>query len=156
MTSSSRKYLWLLALLATPLGAAWAGLGEGQESIDTASVRMSTRHSVARAQQYTLHELKSADGSRVQQFVTGNGRVFAVRWNTLYKPDLSSLLGTSFEDYKVAANKAAQRGGIQHQFRHEGNDLVVQSTGHLQVFSGYAYRQSLLPKGVRPSSLGLG
>lgn len=117
---------------------------------------MNARHSVARAQQYTVHELQSANGSLVQQFVTGNGQVFAVRWNTLYKPDLSSLMGTSFADYKTVANQAAQRGGIQRQFRHEGNDLVVQSSGHLQVFSGYAYKRSLLPQGLNPKSLGLG
>ncbi len=156
MTSSSRRYLWVLALLAAPAGVAWAGLGEGQASIETARVRMSARHSVARAQQYTVHELKSANGSLVQQFVTGNGQVFAVRWNTLYKPDLSSLMGTSFGDYKAVASQAAQRGGIQRQFHHEGSDLVVQSSGHLQVFSGYAYKRSLLPQGLNPKSIGLG
>ena len=156
MTFSSRQCLCALALIAAPAVSAWAGLGEGQASIDTDGVRMSARHSVARAQQYAMHELKSADGSRVQQFVAGNGRVFAVRWTTLYKPDLSALLGNSFEDYKVAANTVAQRGGIQRQFHHEGNDLVVQSSGHMQVFSGYAYRRSLLPQGLSPKSIGLG
>lgn len=156
MTFSSRQWLWALALMAAPAVTAWAGLGEGQASIDTDRVRMSARHSVARAPQYTVHELKAVDGSRVQQFVSGNGQVFAVRWNTLYKPDLSALLGTSFADYQGAAHEAAQRGGIQRQFHHEGNDLVVQSSGHLQVFSGYAYRRSLLPQGLSPKSIGLG
>jgi predicted heme/steroid binding protein len=139
-----------------PMAQAWAGLGEGEASIDTASVRMHARHSVARAQQYTVHELKMADGSRVQQYVAGNGQVFAVRWNTLYKPDLSVLLGNSFPDYASAAQMAAKRGGIQRQFHHEGNDLVVQSSGHLHVFSGYAYRRALLPRGVSVQSIGLG
>lgn len=142
--------------MAVPAVSAWAGLGEGQASIDTDRVRMSARHSVARVQQYTVHELKTADGSRVSQFVAGNGRVFAVRWTTLYKPNLSAILGNSFVDYQGAAHEAAKRGGIQRQFRHEGNDLVVQSSGHLQVFSGYAYRRSMLPQGLSPKSLGLG
>jgi predicted heme/steroid binding protein len=117
---------------------------------------MSARHSVSRAPEYTVHELKMADGSRVQQYVAGNGRVFAVRWNTLYKPDLSAMLGTSFPDYSSAAQLAARRGGIQRQFRHEGDDLVVQSSAHLHVFSGYAYRRAMLPRGVSPQSIGLG
>lgn len=156
MTFNSHPWLWALALMATPVASAWAGLGEGQSSIDTDRVRMSARHSVARVQQYAVHELKTADGSRVQQFVAGDGRVFAVRWTTLYKPDLSTLLGTSFTDYQGAAHQAAQRGGIQRQFHHEGNDLVVQSSGHLQVFSGYAYRRSMLPQGLNPKLIGLG
>jgi hypothetical protein len=156
MTSSSSKHLWTLVLLAAPALSAWGGLGEGQSSITTDQVRMSARHSVARAQQYSVHELKMPDGSRVQQYVGGNGVVFAVRWQTLYKPDLSAMLGTSFPDYSNAANMAAKRGGIQRQFRHEGNDLVVQSSGHLHVFSGYAYRRTLLPQGVSAQSMGLG
>jgi hypothetical protein len=135
---------------------AWAGLGEGEASIDTDRVRMSARHSVARVQQYAVHELKMADGSRVQQYVAGNGKIFAVRWDTLYKPDLSALLGSSFPDYASAAQVAAKRGGIQRQFHHEGNDLVVQSSGHLHVFSGYAYRRTMLPNGVSAQSIGLG
>jgi hypothetical protein len=154
MTFSSPKHLLLLALLGTPL--AWAGLGEGEASIDTARVRMSARHAIARSPQYAMHELKAADGSQVQQYVASNGVVFAVRWNTLYKPNLSKLLGTSFPTYASAAQQAGQRGGIQRQFRHEGGDLVVQSTGHLHVFSGYAYRPSLLPRGLTAQSIGLG
>lgn len=142
-----------MAAIAAP---ARAGLGEGQASIDSDRVRMSARHSVARAQQYTVHDLTMADGSRVQQYVAENGQVFAVRWNTLFKPDLSALLGTGSADYATAAQVAAKRGGIQREFHHEGHDLVVQSSGHLHVFSGYAYRRSLLPQGVSVQSIGLG
>lgn len=156
MTSSRRQWLCALALMVTPAVSAWAGLGENTSSIDTDRVRMSARHSVARAPQYAVHELTMADGSRVQQYVAGNGRVFAVRWDTLYKPDLSAMLGSSFPDYNNAAHEAAKRGGIQRHFRHEGADLVVQSSGHLHVFSGYAYKRSLLPQGLSLQSIGLG
>ena len=120
MTSSSHKLLWALACWAAPLATAWAGLGEAQSSIDAEQARMGARQAVSRTAQYAVHELKMADGSRVQQYVAGDGRVFAVRWNTLYKPDLSRMLGTSFPDYHRAAHQAAQRGGIQRQFHHEG------------------------------------
>ena len=153
MTFSKRIGLWLLALAVQPV---WAGLGEPQGSIETDRVRISARHAVARAPQYTLHALTMADGSRVQQYVGSHGQVFAVRWNTLHKPDLSGLLGNAFASYAVAVQRAAQRGGIQRQFRHEEPDLVVQTQGHLHVYSGYAYRPSLLPPGASPQSLGLG
>jgi hypothetical protein len=155
MTSSSGARPLLLLLLLAPL-LARAGLGEGEGSINTERVRIHARHAVAASAQYTLHELTQANGSRIQQYVASNGLVFAVRWNTLYKPDLSALLGASFPTYASAAQQAAQRGGIQRHFHHEGNDLVLQSNGHLQVFSGYAYRRSLMPRGVSAQSLGLG
>ena len=155
MTSSKHRRLWAMVFVAAPAVSAWAGLGEGQSSIDTDRVRMSARHSVARVQQYAVHDLTTADGSRVQQYVAGNGRVFAVRWNTLYKPDLTTLLGPSYPGYASAARLAAQRAGIQRQFRHADLDLVLQSSAHLHVFSGFAFRRSMLPRGLDPHQIGL-
>ena len=153
MTSNKRAWLWTLALATQSV---WAGLGQPQSSIETDRVRISARHALVRTPQYAVHDLGLADGSHVQQYVAGNGQVFAVRWNTLHKPDLSGLLGNAFASYAVAVQRAAQRGGIQRQFRHEEPDLVVQTQGHLHVYSGYAYRPSLLPPGASPQSLGLG
>jgi hypothetical protein len=146
----------LLLLALTAALPAWAGLGESQSSIETDRMRISARHAVTRAPQYTVHDLGMADGSHVQQYVGGNGQVFAVRWNTLHKPDLSGLLGNAFNRYSGAVQQAARRGGIQRQFRHESLDLVVQTSGHLHVYSGYAYRPSLLPPGLSLQTLGLG
>jgi hypothetical protein len=156
MTSSKRLRAGLLALSLQAAGPLWAGLGEPQSSIATDRARISARHAVARMPQYTVHDLTMADGSRLQQYVAGNGQVFAVRWDTLHKPDLTSLLGQAFASYAGAAQQAARRGGIQRHFHHEGTDLVVQASGHLHVFSGYAYRPSLLPQGLSPQALGLG
>jgi hypothetical protein len=159
MTFISRRALVLRSLPALAWLAAAparAGLGEPQSSIEADSVRMSARHALARTPQYTVHELKMADGSLLRQYVAGNGRVFAIRWNTLSKPDLSSLLGSAFADYRSAAQMAARQGGIQRHFRHDASDLVLQSDGHLHVYSGYAYRRSLLPPGLIPQSIGLG
>jgi hypothetical protein len=154
MTSSKRG--WLLALAWAAMGPAWAGLGQQQSSVETDRVQMRARHAVTRAAQYAVHDLQMADGSHLRQYVAGNGQVFAVTWNALHKPDLSGLLGNAFASYSGAVQVAARRGGIQRQFRHESTDLVVQTGGHLHVFSGYAYRPSLLPRGISPQTLGLG
>jgi hypothetical protein len=154
MTFSKRG--WLVLGIWGAVLPVWAGLGQPQSSIEADRARISARHAVVRAPQYTVHDLTMADGSRVQQFVAGNGQVFAVRWDTLHKPDLSDLLGNAFASYAGAVQQAARRGGIQRQFRHESSDLVVQASGHLHVYSGYAYRPSLLPQGLSPQTLGLG
>lgn len=154
MTSS--KCGWLLLLILAMALPARAGLGQAQSSIESERLRLGAHHAMVRSAHYAVHDLTMADGSRVQQYVADNGRVFAVRWNTLHKPDLSSLLGNAFASYGSAARQAALRGGIQRQFRHQESDLVVQSDGHLHVYSGYAYRPSLLPQGIRPQTLGMG
>jgi Protein of unknown function (DUF2844) len=154
MTFSSLRHGLLLLGLAAPL--AWAGLGEAQSSVQGDGVRMHAKHAVENKAQYAVHELKMGDGSRVRQYVSRSGRVFAVSWHTLYKPDLSGLLGESFALYQGLANQAVRRGGVQRQFQHAGNDLVLQAAGHMNVYSGYAYRPTLLPPGVDPRSIGLG
>jgi hypothetical protein len=136
--------------------SAWAGLGENEGAIVGDRMRMRAFHSVARSPQYAVHELKMANGSVVRQYVAGNGRIFEVSWRTLFKPDLSNMLGTSFTSYSVAASEAVQKGGIRRQFHHRGSDLVVQSSGHLNVFTGYAIQPSLVPQGVNLQTLDLG
>lgn len=154
MTFNSPRHLLLLLGLVAPL--AWAGLGEAEGGIEVERAHMHAQHAVQRAALYSVHELKMQDGSRVRQYVSGSGRVFAVSWSTFFKPDMATLLGTSFPSYSNAEHVALQRRGIQRQFHHEGPDLVVQSTGHMNVYHGFAYRPSLVPAGLPLQTLGLG
>ena len=149
--------LRMIVALGFMLGSthSFAGLGQDVDSIKVERKRMAARHQVKAAAQYSLHELQSADGSRVRQYVSASGMVFAVSWHTLYKPDLSTLLGPSYPGYASAARLAAQRAGIQRQFRHADLDLVLQSSAHLHVFSGFAFRRSMLPRGLDPHQIGL-
>ncbi len=143
-----------LALLLGPVHS-FAGLGQDLDSNNVEHKRMAAQHRVMPGAQYSLHEFQSADGSRFRQYVSSSGMVFAVSWRTLYKPDLSALLGTSYPGYSAAARVAAQRTGVQRYFQHDDLDLVLQSSAYLHVFSGFAFRRSMLPRGVNPEQIGL-
>ena len=149
----------LLLLVVVPSIRAKDSLGEIHSSFSgsnapSASAATGVRHLMAQKPAYSVDETQMPDGSRVHKYLAANGQIFAVSWNTLYKPDLSALFGTYFSSYADAAKIAGQKGGIQRQFHHDANDLVVQSNGHLHVFSGYAYLRSQLPAGVSPQTLG--
>jgi hypothetical protein len=144
-----------VALVLLPPTVSFASLGDSENTIGIDRMRMGARHQVDVMKQYTVHDLQAADGSRLRQYVAVNGTVFAVSWHTLYKPDLSTVLGRSYPSYATAAQAAARRIGIQRRFRHEEADLVVQTTGHLNVFSGFAFRRSMLPVGLSPNQIGL-
>lgn len=155
MTSSRRTARWCGALLLCTHGVvAWAALGETVASVEQEGARLGARRSVQVMARYSVQELQWPDGGRVQQYVAPGGRVFAVRWTLQRKPDLSQLLGSAFPGYASAAGDAGQRGGIQRQFRHDDSDVVVQTSGHLHAYAGYALRRSLLPAGVSAASLG--
>lgn len=112
------------------------------------------RRALAQQARYSVEDVQASDGSRIRKYIADDGLVFALSWNTLYKPDLSALLGQYFSSYAGAAKTAAQKGGIQRQFQHETADMVVRSGGHLHVFTGYAYLRAQFPAGVSPQALG--
>ena len=148
------RMIVVLLLMLGPVHS-FASLGQDLDSINGERKRMVARHRVLSGAQYSLHELQGADGSRVQQYVSSSGMVFAVSWRTLYKPDLSSLLGPSYAGYAASARAAAQRPGVQRHFQHDDLDLVLQASAHLHVFSGFAFRRSMLPRGLTPQQIGL-
>ncbi len=161
MTFSDRVRASAAAVLLVVAPSLWAkdSLGEIHSSVSGANaapnvITAGARHLLAQKVRYSVDEVQLADGSRIHKYLAENGQIFAVSWNTLYKPDLSLLLGEYFSSYAGAAKLSAQQGGIHRQFHHDANDLVVQSGGHLHVFSGYAYLRSQLPAGVSPQLMG--
>lgn len=151
-----RVFFGLQLAFATLLPLTWAhaGLGEAERDIDQDRVRLHAQRSVEHRYPYRIHALQTSDGSRIWQYVGVHGRVFAVTWQAMHKPDLSKLLGESGGGYARATTQAARRGGVQRQFQHTENDVVVQSNAYLHKFSGVAYRPSLLPPGFNLNRLG--
>lgn len=95
------------------------------------------------------HELQLPSGIVVHQYVSSTGAVYAVAWSGPRMPDLRELLGTYFP--KMAQARRLPTGGHTIMVR-EGDDLVVQSTGHHGRFVGRAWVPSLAPAGVNLDS----
>ena len=143
----------LLSMLAAL--PAMAALGETDAGIGHDTERLAAVHQVRPQGNYVVHELQQADGSRIHQYVTSDHRVFAVAWHAQHKPDLSVLLGSSYASSVRGVQAVASQPGVQRHFQHLALDLVVQNSGYLNVFKGYAYRPSLVPPGFSLSANGL-
>lgn len=144
------------------LTAALAGAGPAQavlgERVATAApgaplaraptkAAATTQRTLALSAGVQVYERASGDGGVIREYVSADGVVFAVSWNTRFKPRLSELLGRYHEAYAAAASEALRRPGIQRQSVLQAQDLVVRSTSHLNVFSGRAFVPSLVPAG---------
>jgi len=141
--------------LALSLPAA-ATLGEDLASVHADQLRLGAarRQQVMPALAAQVHVLTLPDGSTIRQYTTPQGRVFAVAWNTHFKPRLDQLLGTHFAAYAEAGRRAqVRRPGVLHSAAMAQGDLVVRSTAHLQAHVGMAYLRSLLPAGTSPDAL---
>jgi hypothetical protein len=104
------------------------------------------RHAAA----FDVHEIATASGTVVREYVSAGGRVFGIAWHGPRLPDLRRLLGSHFERYRGMprdrrAGRSLKRVALA--------DLVVESSGHLRSFSGKAWLPGTMPRGVGPEDI---
>ena len=146
----SRATVAAVVILLVMPHVALASLGGDQPTVD--ADRNSMRGAllrIARSDAYTLHEMQSPTGVLVREYVTANGKVFAVAWDGPWTPDLRQLLGTYFDRYQQDVQRRRQQRRGRGPLSIEESDFIVQSGGHAQAFAGRAWLPALLPSGVQ-------
>jgi hypothetical protein len=148
MKYSSRTVRVLeIALAAVVTGfvalPACAGLGGNAASVDTDIAKMKGQARATPIAGYTMSEITLPSGTVVHEYVSAEGKVFAVTWKGMAVPDLSQTLGTYFAEYKAAAT--ATPHASHHNLTVQQTDLVVRTGGHMRSWHGQAYVPSLLP-----------
>jgi hypothetical protein len=140
----------ILILPATVLAA----LGGDAASVDADRVRMQgALMRIVRSDTYALHEMRSASGTMVREYVSTSGTVFAVVWQGPWLPDLRQVLGAHFDQYQAAMRTAQRARTGRGSVLIDGPDLVVQTSGHPRSFFGRVYVPALMPQGVQVESL---
>ncbi|MGE5650209.1 MAG: DUF2844 domain-containing protein, partial [Bacillota bacterium] len=126
-------------------GLAHAALGGTVESVQADKSAMHAKAQVLPgAGSYSVHEIQLPSTTVVREYVSTEGRVFAIAWEGPSLPDIRQLLGGYFDRFAGAMGKRrAQRHAVVSQ-----PDLVIQSHGRMGAFSGRAYLPQALPQGV--------
>lgn len=140
------SFLSLGVVLGVCLGQpAFAGLGDTVASVqrDHSALR-GTALTVTPMASYDVHEITTAE-SRVREYVSRDGNVFAVTWSGRARPDLSVVLGTRYAGYTQAAGL---HRGNHKVFALATDDLVMHVTKLPRGFAGEAHAPTLLPAGV--------
>lgn len=148
MNKSSR----MARMFGTAIGAAilagfvslpaLAALGGDAASVDTDVAKMKGQKRATAAAGYTVSEITLPSGTVVREYVSSDGKVFAVTWTGMSPPDLQQTLGTYYQSIKDAAT--AGHAGRNHLTVRQ-DDLVVSAGGHMRSWKGKAYVPSLLP-----------
>jgi hypothetical protein len=102
----------------------------------------------ARPSLYTLHENVLENGTRVLEYASAEGVVFAVAWRGPVLPDLNALLGDYFSTFKMETDQAREAGKRGSPVHVVTDALVVRSGGRMRNFFGHAYAPGLIPLGV--------
>jgi hypothetical protein len=108
---------------------------------------MKSEDRVQAFQAYRVHELTSANGTIVREYVSPKGVVFGIAWQAPFMPNMEQLLGSYVTNLETASKSQTQvrhlRGLIVRT-----NDFVFASGGHMRFWKGSAYVPSLVPSNV--------
>ena len=140
----------LIALLFAHAGACHAALGGAPEDFGTANTTVAANVTAAGAN-YRIRETVLDTGTRVSEYVSAGGVVFALTWEGPTPPDLRALLGKYF-DTMVAEAASAPRAG-RARLRVNKPEVVINSGGHMRAFEGNAWIPAQLPAGFSPDDL---
>ena len=136
-----KAFLVLTALFLSTVPA-WAVLGQSVESVRSDQLKLKGQLRSTTLEGYSVHQINSADGSVVKEFVSPTGTVFGISWEGPTMPNLSQLLGTYFTQFEQAPRSSVRRRG---PVTVRTDQLVVESGGHMRAFHGRAYASGLLP-----------
>jgi Protein of unknown function (DUF2844) len=142
----------VLLMLALPLPAL-AALGGDVASVQQDQAQMKGSLITTEGAKYTVHEIKAAAGTVVREYASPAGDVFAVAWQGPSIPNMQQILGSYFQAFSTAAKaqRAARRGRGPLNIQQPG--LVVESSGHMRIFTGRAYDPGKLPQGVSANDI---
>lgn len=126
---------------------AWATLGQPEASVTSDQLHMKSEKRVQTLENYRVHELTTAEGATVREYVSPQGSVFAVTWHGRSAPDMNQLLGTYTNNLQTATpaqTRIQRRRGITVKT----SDLVYSNFCHLRTCVGSAYLPKLIPSNV--------
>ena len=149
MVGHRSAVLAIATLLIIPRPAS-ASLGADVSSIDADRIRMQgALLRISRAEAFTVHEVQSATGTAIRQYVSPSGTVFAVAWTGPFQPDLRQLFGTYFDRFQQASAAAHRAHRGRGPLTIDDGEISVQIVGHPRNFSGVAIVKRLAPASVR-------
>jgi hypothetical protein len=149
----ARITLLPLILIALP-SIAFAALGGRVASVDTDRIRVEgALMRIVQNDTYALHEIRSASGTMIREYVNPTGAVFAVAWDGPWLPDLRQVLGDHFARYQAVMQRRQRSRTARGAVLIDEPGLVVQMSGRPRAFKGRAYLPALLPPGLQLDSI---
>jgi hypothetical protein len=146
MFFTAPRLLLTLLLAAAPLSV-FAALGGNADSVAPDKTQLRAQLRTSPGNGYSVHNLQTAAGIHVREYVSAQSKVFAVAWEGPNLPDLTQLLGDYFPAFRTAMAERRNRG-IRGPVLLQQDDLVVESNGHMRAYFGRAYVPSLVPPQV--------
>ena len=142
----------LLGTLATVCvsAPALAGLGGDATSVEADRVSMKAELRVTPFVGYDVHEIQTTAGV-IHEYVSTQGKVFAVTWHGSGLPNLAQLLGVYSAQLAQAQPSTHYN---HHHLRLATPEVVLESDAYLRSRSGRAWVPALFPQSLSPKDIG--
>jgi hypothetical protein len=137
-------------ILLAYAGAGHAALGGPPAQFGSDSTTIEARVTSGTTS-YTKLDTTLPTGTRVRQYVSGAGIVFAVSWDGPFLPDLQALLGKHFDTLVAESAKTPRAGSSQRAVNRP--EVVIFSGGHMRAFEGRAWVPAELPAGFTANDI---
>lgn len=133
-------------------GFAGASLGERGDSVEADRYSLkATLVSTTQKAQYTVHEIDDG-GTSIKEYESAQGRIFAVSWKGLHRPDLAVIFGQTYTKYLNEKSSTIKVAGRQ-PLNVSNDEIVVRHAGHMRDVRGQAYLPALVPAGLNMEGL---
>jgi hypothetical protein len=140
-----------LLLVGLTAGPAAASLGGDRSTVEADRAALNGERSVSSATGYEVHEITTPGGGRVREYLTADGKVFALSWRGPRIPDLRQLLGPYYDRFAQGAAEPHIASRRHLEIKQPG--LVVESHGRMGAFYGRAWDPQLLPQSFSPDAI---
>lgn len=134
----------VFVLFAITAVSAFGALGGDVSSIDSDQAHLKAQRRITQTAKYSIHEMQAESGTVVREFVSPQGKVFALSWQGQSRPDMQQLLGAYYDEYA----KSLPTRRLHHPVAIQGSGFVVESGGHQRALTGRAYVPDMIPQGV--------
>ena len=138
------------ALLLAYAGAGHAELGGPPTQFNAEAATLAFGVTPA-GSHYATCTTALATGTRVSEFVSAQGLVFALAWSGPVMPDLRALLGKHFDTLLAEQARMPRAGRANVAVDLPG--IVINSGGHMRAFEGSAWLPSELPAGFNADAV---
>ena len=129
---------------------ALAGLGGDASSVEADRVSMKAVLRVTPFVGYDVHEIQTPAGV-IHEYVSTQGKVFAVAWRGSGLPNLAQLLG-GYSAQLAQAQPSTHYN--HHHLRLATPEVVLESDAYLRSRSGRAWVPALFPQSLSPKDIG--
>jgi len=143
-----RIAIWgFLLTLTMGTAPAWAVLGQYESSVSVDQRYLVSNDNVQAFQGYKVHQLTTAKGTVVREYISPQGLVFGITWQARFMPNMQQLLGSYATDLQTATRAQTQTRHLRGLIVRT-SDFVYANSGHMRFWRGSAYVPSLVPTNV--------